>query len=72
MPTLQKISLAHRLSNCLLAYASYLKLFLWPFGLAVYYPYSNALPGAWSLIASAALLAGISYLAWTCAGGVLT
>ncbi len=64
MPTLQKISIASRLGNCLIAYAGYLKLFFWPFGLAVYYPYSEAPPSPWSVLAAAAVLAGISYLAW--------
>jgi type IV pilus biogenesis/stability protein PilW len=65
MPTLQRISLAYRMGNSLLAYAGYLKLFFWPFGLAVYYPYSDAPPNPWSLIAAGLVLAGVSYLAWT-------
>ncbi len=64
MAPLEQVAVWRRCGNCLLAYVSYLKLFFWPFGLAVYYPYSEAPPSPWSVAAAAALLAGISYLAW--------
>jgi Tfp pilus assembly protein PilF len=64
IPNSDKFNLAQRFGNCLLAYAGYLKLFFWPFRLAVYYPYSEAAPSPLSLIAAAAVLVGMSYLAW--------
>jgi tetratricopeptide (TPR) repeat protein len=52
-----------RLANALISYAVYLRDFVWPGSLAVFYPYpaGTNLPG---LIAAAALLPGISFLAW--------
>jgi tetratricopeptide (TPR) repeat protein len=56
------IPLDARLANAVVAYVTYLCDFFWPAGLSVFYPYAPALPG-WQVAGSAAVLAGISYLA---------
>jgi Flp pilus assembly protein TadD/4-amino-4-deoxy-L-arabinose transferase-like glycosyltransferase len=59
---LTRFPLSLRLSNTLVAYASYLGKMLWPGSLAVYYPYALSRP-AWQTVAAALLLVGITTLA---------
>ena len=60
MPTSVQ-SLGHRLANAVIAYASYLRLMVWPEGLCVTYPPRLEIP-AWQWIVSLAVLAVISGL----------
>jgi hypothetical protein len=53
-----------RLSNALVAYATYLWRTLWPAGLALPYPHPGTNPALWKLTASVTLLAALTYLAW--------
>jgi tetratricopeptide (TPR) repeat protein len=73
MSSLQLIPLGVRLENALLAYVGYLRLFVWPSGLAAFYPHRGILAlyashGDPSLAGEAAaaglLLAGITAAAW--------
>jgi protein O-mannosyl-transferase len=56
------IPLATRAANAIISYAAYLGQFVWPSGLAMFYPYPPSLP-AWQIAGSAVILAGISALA---------
>lgn len=53
----------YRVENALAAYASYMGKMVWPYGLAIIYPYSRALP-LWQVGGSLMLLAGTSVLAY--------
>lgn len=53
------IPLGTRLANGILSYVSYLVQFVWPSGLAVFYPYPANFP-AWKIAACSALLIAIS------------
>ncbi len=64
MPDTHTVTLLSRIGNSLVAYAAYLGLFVWPSGLAVYYPYWESGPSAGSLVGSIALLAVFTWLAW--------
>jgi tetratricopeptide (TPR) repeat protein len=55
-----RISLPLRLGNAILSYTDYLRQMFWPKGLAVLYPWEVARLGAWSILLSGVLLAGIS------------
>ena len=59
---LATMTLADRFSNAIVSYTSYLGKTVWPTRLAVFYPYTHALP-AWRVAASLALLACITALA---------
>ncbi len=52
-----------RLCNALRAYADYLRVAVWPTGLAVLYPYPARIP-LWQPALGFAVLAGVSALAW--------
>jgi tetratricopeptide (TPR) repeat protein len=52
-----------RLANALVSYPIYLAQTVWPTGLAVYYPFPDAVP-AWQALASAAGLASVTAVAW--------
>ncbi len=56
--------LSERVANAVVAYATYLWKTVWPTGLAVFYPYPEAGPPAWKVLAALALLAAISGVAW--------
>lgn len=56
------IPMSIRLTNAVVAYASYLGKVLWPANLAVLYPYRLDLP-AWQAIAAGLTLAAITFLA---------
>jgi tetratricopeptide (TPR) repeat protein len=55
------IPLATRAANAVISYAAYLWQFVWPSGLAMFYPYPPSLP-VWQIAVSAMLLAAISAL----------
>ena len=50
---------ASRLGNAFVAYAGYLKIFVWPAKLAVFYPHPGTQP-AWKILGALLLLAGLS------------
>jgi Flp pilus assembly protein TadD len=56
--TLGDVSIALRLSNALVSYATYLLLTFWPNDLAVYYPFAGI--AAWQIIGGALLLIAIT------------
>ncbi len=59
----QRLPFPSRIANALICYVAYLGQFFCPLGLAVFYPYlQNSLP-IWKVIASLALLVGISLAA---------
>jgi Flp pilus assembly protein TadD len=60
--SLTRFPLPARLSNVVVAYASYIASMFWPHKLAVYYPYKLSHP-AWQLIAAALLLLMLTTLA---------
>ena len=61
--SLEKYSLATRLANAVVSYATYLRRTVWPVDLAVIYPHpGDAIPG-WQVAASAAVLLAITALA---------
>jgi hypothetical protein len=53
-----------RIENALVSYLAYILQFIWPGRLAVLYPYASQLP-AWEAIGAAAVLAGITALAFS-------
>jgi protein O-mannosyl-transferase len=64
MAALDVAPLSLRIGNALVAYIAYIKLFFLPTGLAVLYPYPyDGLP-LWQVLASAAVLVGISLATW--------
>ncbi len=63
LKTPQQYSLLERIGFTLVAYASYVKQTLWPFGLAAYYPYPKDPLPLWQPLAAAAVLALVSAFA---------
>jgi tetratricopeptide (TPR) repeat protein len=64
--TFQRLSLGARVANALVSYAAYLGQFVYPAGLAAFYPHpQNALP-LMKIVASGLLLAGISLAVLAC------
>jgi tetratricopeptide (TPR) repeat protein len=62
--SLERLPIAARVGNALVAYATYLRRFAWPSDLAAFYPHAGAaLPLSHALFATA-LLAGASALVW--------
>jgi tetratricopeptide (TPR) repeat protein len=62
--SLEAIPLDARVANALVSYITYLRRFVWPTRLGVFYPHTGgslASPRVW---AAAAILAGVSALAW--------
>ena len=59
--TLEKYPLGLRVANGLTSYARYIGKTFWPTNLAPQYPY-NADPSPWLIVASAILLAGLSWI----------
>ena len=51
-----------RVANALVSYVKYLGKMIWPANLAVFYPYSESLPG-WQIIGAGALLGLITFAA---------
>ena len=60
MSTLTRVPMAHRLSNALVSYISYLLKTVWPAKLAVFYPLVK--PSAWQAVGVVLLLILLSYL----------
>lgn len=56
------LPLALRLENAVVSVGIYAGQLFWPAPLAIFYPYSAAIP-AWQVASAAALIAGVSYLA---------
>jgi len=56
-----QVPLGLRAENALVSYAAYIAKMFWPTGLAVFYPYSQALP-VWQVAIAALVLAGVSAL----------
>jgi Tfp pilus assembly protein PilF len=54
--------LTTRVANALVAYVKYIGKMIWPANLAVFYPYSESLPG-WQIIGAGALLGLITFAA---------
>jgi hypothetical protein len=54
---------ALRLQSIAVSYATYLGKMVWPAGLAAFYPFPHVIP-IWTLAASIATLAAISFVAW--------
>jgi tetratricopeptide (TPR) repeat protein len=52
---------ATRLANALVAYVKYIGKMIWPANLAVFYPYSDSLPG-WQIIGAGVLLVLITFV----------
>lgn len=61
--SLDFIPLSLRLANALNSYISYLKKIIWPYPLAVFYPYPSAFPW-WKIVGSLLLLMAMFYLAF--------
>lgn len=57
------IPVAERVSNALIACVSYLGKTIWPYPLAVLYPYEKT-PPLWQVAAAGVLLAAVTTLAW--------
>jgi tetratricopeptide (TPR) repeat protein len=55
----ESFPLSVRIGNALVAYAGYLKMFVWPTRLVVFYPHPGALP-AWKVLGALLLLTGLS------------
>jgi Flp pilus assembly protein TadD len=57
--SMDRFPLDVRIGNAILSYVAYLRLMVWPSGLAVFYPHPRAVP-LLPVVGSAALLAGVS------------
>jgi len=62
--SIQEFSLPLRFANALVSYAVYLRQWVWPTGLAVFYPYPHSGLPPWEVALAGTLLAGISVAAW--------
>ncbi len=60
--SIEKISLADRISNAIISYGKYVALLFYPANLGVWYPFETA-PGNLQIIVSAILLAGLTVIA---------
>lgn len=61
--TLAGVPLSLRIENTLVVYVAYIKMMIWPFGLAVFYPHPGAGIPTWQVAASGIALAGITAFA---------
>ena len=61
--SLERVPLAARLSNALLAYVAYLRKAVWPVDLAIYYPHSGRDVPLWQPLAAGVLLLAVTVLA---------
>jgi Tfp pilus assembly protein PilF len=57
----ESVPMKIRMANALVSYINYIKKMLWPFDLAVYYPYPQSIP-LWQVAGAGLLLLGISFL----------
>lgn len=60
---LEQVTVVQRLANAVTAYATYLRMLVWPIDLAAFYPYARSIP-AGAIAASAAVLLAVSFIAW--------
>jgi tetratricopeptide (TPR) repeat protein len=58
--SLQSFPLSERIGNALVAYTGYLRIFVWPTNLAIFYPHPGTALAAWKVTGAALLLAGLS------------
>jgi tetratricopeptide (TPR) repeat protein len=58
--SLQKIPLAQRVGNAIVAYAVYLRQMVWPVDLAVLYPHPGSRLAAWKVVMALAVLVAVS------------
>ena len=49
-----------RIANAVVSYVTYLAQFLWPTGLAVFYPYPKDVPSVWKIVGACLVLVGIT------------
>ncbi|HEX5071062.1 MAG TPA: tetratricopeptide repeat protein [Vicinamibacterales bacterium] len=61
--SLELVPMSMRLANAVVAYAHYLRVLVWPSGLAVFYPYIKLLPSV-TVIGATAVIAAITAVAW--------
>jgi Flp pilus assembly protein TadD len=61
--SLDLLPLPERFASALVSYVAYLKLTVWPVGLAAIYPYTRGEPPIWRLIPAALLLGFLTFLA---------
>ena len=61
--SLAQIPFADRFQNVLISYCVYVVKFLWPSGLAVFYPFPVELP-LWQSLAAGMVLAAVTVLVW--------
>jgi tetratricopeptide (TPR) repeat protein len=59
MISLQQIPLSERILNAIVSYVAYIGKIIWPFNLAVFYPYQHSFP-LWQVVGAAVVLLGIS------------
>jgi len=57
----EAVPMGLRIANAMVSYVSYIAKMLWPWKLAVFYPYPETVP-AWQVIGALLLLAGVSVL----------
>jgi tetratricopeptide (TPR) repeat protein len=62
--SLAAIPLPERVGNALVSYAAYLIAMVWPRHLSFFYPHPGAGLPPWQIVASAALLVAITFVAW--------
>ncbi len=62
--SLEEFSLCARLGNAVVSYAVYLRMLLFPYPLAVFYPHPGDDLPAWQVALSAVVLLGLFYGAW--------
>jgi hypothetical protein len=63
--SLDQIDTPARVGNALVSYATYVGKFLWPTGLAIFYPHSGTSLSGSIVVAAALLLVGLTASAWT-------
>jgi len=51
-----------RIANALISYAKYLEKMIWPFDLAIFYPYPSKMFPVWQIVGAAVFLISISFL----------
>ena len=57
------VPLKLRIANAFVAYIGYIKKMVWPFNLAVYYPFPKAIP-IWGVLVAVLFLTGVTFLAF--------
>ena len=57
------VPLKLRIANALVSYVGYIKKMVWPFNLAVYYPFPKTVP-MWEVLVAVLFLTGVTFLAF--------